>query len=131
VYVEKEHPVDIEKKIQQKKDWREIVGERSSQPRRTAEPIPGPSSQQPPEEPPAEEEDPIDSEEEVQDSLNPNDSEGALIARLCWEGGVESQNFLISKAVSLNCQREEPKRMEIPGYHKHTQGDSRRMEDSL
>ena len=95
IYGEGKHPVDIEKSIRKTKDWRKVVEERASRPGRVEGPVPGPSH--PPEE------DPSSSEEEVQDSLEPTseqEEEDNLVVRLCREGGVGLQTFLLSKAVS-------------------------------
>ena len=96
VYGEGKHPVDIEKGIRKTRDWKKLVEERASRPGRVEDPIPGPSCL-------PQEEDHSSSEEEVRDSLEPTseqEEEDNLIVRLCWEGGVGLQTFLLSKAVS-------------------------------
>ena len=109
VYSEGKHPLDIEKGTRQKQDWQRVVGEESSLPRRAKEqvPVPGPSRIPPPEESSddgsSNSEDRSTSEGEVRDSLQPSDEddeEDADLTRLCREGGVGIQKFLISKAVS-------------------------------
>jgi len=60
--------------------------------------IPGPSCQPPPE--PLLEEEGSESEDEVEESLDPSDNEESLtVNRLCREGGVAFQHFLVSKAI--------------------------------
>ena len=71
-----------------------MVEECASRPGRVEDPIPGPSH--------LPEEDPSSSEEEVRDSLEPTseqEEEDNLVVRLCREGGVGLQTFLLSKAV--------------------------------
>ena len=111
VYGESRHPVDIERNIRKKKDWSKIVGERSSLPRRQkAAEVPEPIAPGTPEEKSSdsegsaskEEKAPSDSEDEVQDPLEPSDDEEeeANLAKICQEGGVAAIIFLMSKAVS-------------------------------
>jgi len=92
-------PIEIEKDIRKHKDWSRIVGEESSRPQR--EPIPGPSRQPPPD--PLPEGEGSDSEDEVQGSLEPSDDDDESVAvnRLCREGGVAFQHFLISRSIPL------------------------------
>jgi len=99
-------PVEIEKDISKPKDWRCIVGKQSSLPQHGN--IPGSSRQPPPE--PLSEGEGLESEEEVQGSLEPSndDEESVTINRLCWEGGVAFQHFLISRAIpSINVAHED------------------------
>ena len=87
--------MDIEKGIRRTRDWKKVVEEHASRPGRVEDPIPGPSH--------LPEEDPSSSEEEVRDSLEPaseQEEEDDLVIRLCREGGVGLQTFLLSKAVS-------------------------------
>ena len=103
------HPVVIEKDTCKIADWKKVVGEQSSHPQRnvpgqvapqpgpSSPPAPGPSSSGESEVPDAE------SEDEVQDSLDPSsddDNDQVDIAQLCQEGGVSFQKFLLTKAVS-------------------------------
>ena len=101
VYGDK-HPVEIEKEIARPKAWRDIVGESSSRPQRA---VPAkPAAKAPP--PPV-----SDSEDEVQDSLEPSSSgesekplsesseEEMTVARLCREGGAALSHFLLHKAL--------------------------------
>ena len=104
VYGDK-HPTQIEKEIKKKRDWSKIVGEKpQSRGNKEPEPVPGPSSP-PPERSPSPEgassgsEDNDEVEKLLESSSDDNDEDAAL-ARLCWEGGVKFQAFLISKAVS-------------------------------
>ena len=72
-----------------------VVEECASHPGRVEDPVPGPSH--------LPEEDPSSSEEEVRDSLEPTseqEEEDNLVIRLCREGGVDLQTFLLSRAVS-------------------------------
>ena len=95
VYREGKHPVDIEKGIRKTRDWKKVVEEHASCPGRIEDPVPGPSR--------LPEEDPSSSEEEVRDSLEPTseqEEEDNFVVRLCREGGVGLQTFLLSKAVS-------------------------------
>ena len=88
--------MDIEKGIRRTRDWKKVVEERASCPGRVEDPVPGPSRL-------PQEEDPSSSEEEVRDSLEPTseqEEEDNLVVRLCREGGVGLQTFLLSKAVS-------------------------------
>ena len=103
VYGDK-HPTQIEKEIARPKAWRDIVGESSSRPRRT---VPTKLVVQPPPAPT------VDSEDEVQDSLEPSSSgesekplsessdakEEAALFRLCREGGAALSHFLLHKAL--------------------------------
>src|ERR1700753_1011293 len=122
VYGEDRHPVDIEKTIRKKKDWKSIVGERSSRPRRITEqqPVPGPSQPaiqegEPSQKDTEEEEEPSESEDEVRKSIEPSsdeeepESEESSLVRLCREGGVGLQNFLISKAITPMSMDRTPK----------------------
>ena len=89
-------PVEIEKDINKQRDWKRIVGEESSRLQRGS--IPGPS-RQPPLEPLLEEEG-SESEDKVEESLDPFGNEELLtVNRLCREGGVAFQHFLVSKAI--------------------------------
>jgi len=89
-------PVEIEKDISKQRDWKRIVGEESSRPQRGS--IPGPSRQPPPK--PLLEEEGSESGDEVEESLDPSDNEESLtVNRLCREGGVAFQHFLVSKAI--------------------------------
>jgi len=84
-----------------------VVGEPSSLPRA----IPGPSSRPLPEEESSDDEnpdiqedapvvDPSDEEEgDVEESLEPSSEEEVDLLKLCREGGVAFQHFLISKAI--------------------------------
>jgi len=92
-------PIEIEKDIHKQRDWSRIVGEESSRPQR--EPVPGPSRQPPPD--PLPEGEGLESEEEVQDSLEPSDDDGesVTVSQLCQEGGVAFQHFLISRSIPL------------------------------
>jgi len=98
IYGEK-HPVQVEKDIKRQRDWRKVVGEESSRPRRQAIPrgVPVPDSV------PyylSEEEGSDSSEGEVDDALgSPSSSGDEKVARLSQEGGVAFFNFLISKAI--------------------------------
>ena len=103
VYGDK-HPTQIEKEIAKPKAWRDIVGESSSRPRRA---VPTKPVVRPPPTPAS------DSEDEVQDSLEPSSSgesekplsesseseEGATLVRLCREGGAALSHFLLHKAL--------------------------------
>jgi len=99
VYGEK-HPVQVEKAIKRQKDWRKVVGEESSRPRRQAIPggVPVPDSV--PYYSSGEEDSGSGSEGEVDDALgSPSSSGDEKMARLSREGGVAFYDFLISKAV--------------------------------
>jgi len=88
--------VEIEKDISKQRDWKHIVGGKSSHLQQGN--IPGPSRQPPPE--PLLEEGGSESEDEVEISLNPSDNEELLTVNwLCREGGVAFQHFLVSKAI--------------------------------
>ena len=99
------HPTQIEKKIRKQRDWSRIVSERlRSKGNKESEPVPRPSSP-PPERSPSPEGTSSGSgdDNEIEKSLEPSsddESEDAALARLCWEGGVKFQTFLISKVVS-------------------------------
>jgi len=100
VYGEK-HPVQVEKDIRRQKDWRKVVGEESSRPRRQAIPggVPVPDSV--PYYSSEEEGSESGSEGEVDDTLgSPSSSGDEKVARLSQEGGVAFFNFLISKAIA-------------------------------
>jgi hypothetical protein len=116
------HPVEIEQSTRHMKDWKKVVGDFSVAPRcgrsSGAIMVPGPSSQPLPErESSAEEEmeEASESEDEVEQSIEPSgfttpeEDTDVLLARLCWEGGVELQNLLISKAVSPTANGKTPK----------------------
>jgi len=104
----KKHPVAVEKDITRLKDWKKVVGEPSSLPRA----IPGPSSRPLPVEESSDDENPdiqedapvinpSDEEEgDVEESLEPSSEEEVNLLKLCREGGVAFQHFLISKAIS-------------------------------
>ena len=108
------HPTQIEKEIRKQRDWSRIVGERpQSKGNKESEPVPGPSSP-PPERSPSSEGTSSGSEDndEVEKLLEPSSddkSEGATLARLCREGGVKIQTFLISKAVSPTPMEKSPR----------------------
>jgi len=97
VYGEK-HPVQVEKDIKRQRDWRKVVGEESSRPRRQAIPggVPVPDSV--PYYSSEGEDSGSDSEEEVDDALG-SPSGDEEVARLSQEGGVAFFDFLISKAI--------------------------------
>jgi hypothetical protein len=121
-----EHPVDILRKTRRTRDWKEVVGEKSSRPVKgqEREPIPGPSSPPPP---PEEDEDEDggsgesekpDSEDEIEASLETdpappgglyNSDENLHLTRLCQKGGVALSTFLISKAISPIAEEKTPK----------------------
>ena len=113
VYGDK-HPTQIKKEIRKQRDWSRIVGEHPwSKGNKESEPVPGPSSP-PPERSPSPEGTSSGSEDdnEVEKSLEPSsddESKGATLARLCQEGGVKFQTFLISKAVSPTPMEKFPK----------------------
>ena len=108
VYGDK-HPTQIEKEIRKKRNWSKIVGEKPRSKRiQESEPVPR-SSLPSPERSPS----PVSTssssgddqeldDEEVERSLEPSsdDSEEDALARLCQEGGLKFQPFLISKVVS-------------------------------
>ena len=108
------HPTQIEKEIRKKRDWSKIVGEKlQSRGNKEPEPVPGPSSP-PPERSPSPEGTSSGSEDddEVEKLLEPSsndESEDATLARLCGEGGVKFQPFLISKAVSPTPMEKSPR----------------------
>ena len=91
-----------------------MVGEKPrSRGNKEPEPVPGPSSP-PPERSPSPEGASSGSEDddEVEKSFEPssdNESEDAALARLCREGGVKFQAFLISKAVSPTPMEKSPR----------------------
>jgi len=90
----------VEKDIKRQRDWRKVVGEESSRPRRQAIPggVPVPDSV--PYYSSGEEGLGSDSEGEVDGALgSPSSSGDEKVARLSWEGGVAFFNFLISKAI--------------------------------
>ena len=88
VYGEK-HPVQVEKDIKRQRDWRKVVGEESSRPRRQAIPGGVPIPDSVPYYSSEEEGSESDSEEEVDDTLgSPSSSGDEKVARLSWEGGV-------------------------------------------
>ena len=113
VYGDK-HPTQIKRKIRKQRDWSRIVGERPQfKGNKASEPAPGPSSP-PPERSPSPESASSGSEDnnEVERLLKPSsddDSEGAALAKLWWEGGVRFQTFLISKAVSPTPMEKSPR----------------------
>jgi len=104
----KKHPVAVEKDITRLKDWKKVVGEPSSLLRA----IPGPSSHPLPVEESSDDEDPdiqedalivdpSDEEEgDVEEPLEPSSEEEINLLKLCREGGVAFQHFLISKVIS-------------------------------
>ena len=98
IYGERKHPVEIEKGIRRTRDWKKVVEEWASHPGRVVDPVPSPSHPS--------------QEEEVQSSLKPTlgKEEDNLVVRLCWEGGVGLQTFLLSKAVSPTMTMEKPLR---------------------
>jgi len=99
VYGEK-HPVQVEKDIKRQRDWRKVVGEESSRPRRQAIPggVPVPDSV--PYYSSEEEDSGSSSAGEVDDALgSPSSSNDEKVARLSREGGVAFYDFLISKAI--------------------------------
>ena len=99
-------PVEIEKGIRKTKDWRKIV---------EGAPVPGPSKPTPPERSPPtsdEEEESSetdDSDDEVRKSLEPAGEEDLHLVRLCRDGGVQLQKFLLSKAVAPPAKEKGPK----------------------
>ena len=113
VYGDK-HPAQIKKEIRKQRDWSRIVSERPwSKGNKESEPVPGPSSP-PPERSPSPKGTSSGSEDndEVEKSLKPSsddESEDAALARLCREGGVKFQTFLISKAVSPTPMEKSPR----------------------
>ena len=112
------YPTQIEKEIRKKRDWSKIVGGKPWSKRiQESEPVPGPSSP-PPERSPSPESTSSSSgddqkldDEEVERLLEPSsdDSEEDALAKLCWEGGVKFQTFLISKVVSPTPMEKSPR----------------------
>ena len=117
VYGDK-YPTQIEKEIGKKRDWSKIFSEKpQSRGNKESEPVPRPSSP-PPERSPSPESTSSSSgddqkldDEEVERSLehSSDDSEEDALAKLCREGGVKFQTFLISKAVSSTPMEKPPK----------------------
>ena len=90
VYGEHRNPTDIIRDVENKRKWKELVGEKPSRsrkaPQEALDKVPGPSRAQDPPPPPPEA---TPSEDEVEREL----------ARLCREGGVELLDFLLLKAL--------------------------------
>ena len=108
------HPTQIEKEIRKKRDWSKIVGEKPrSRGNKEPEPVPRPSSPPPGRSPPPEgASSSSEDDDEVEKSLEPSsddNDEAAALARLCREGGVKFQAFLISKAVSPTPMEKSPR----------------------
>ena len=82
-------------------EWRELVGEGSSVPRKsTATRVPAslPQRDQTPEDSSKDRKDQSDAE--VEEELLQDDDEDSLSAKMCREGGTEAINFLLTKAIS-------------------------------
>jgi len=104
----KKHPLAVERDITCLKDWKKVVREPSSLLRL----VPGPSSCPLPVEESSDKEgsealenapvvDPSNEEEgDIEESLEPSSEEEINLLKLCREGGVAFQHFLISKAIS-------------------------------
>jgi len=117
-------PIEIEKGIRKTKDWRKIV---------EGAPVPGPSRPTPPERsPPTDDEDKTssessdsssDSEDAVRDSLEPSGEEEVNLVKLCRDGGVQLQKFLLSKAVSPPTKGKSPKEWQFRDILQNPEAD--------
>ena len=104
------HPVEIEKEIRSKRTWSRVVGEHSSRPRPGAPGRTGPPPELTEEEPEAGPSSIHDSEDDVEDSLQPSSSsDDDHVAKLCREGGAALSHFLIFKAITPNAPEKSPK----------------------
>jgi len=89
------HPVEIEKEIRSKRTWSKVVGEHSSRPRPGAPGRTGPPPELAEEGPEAGPSSVHNSEDDVEDSLEPSSSsDDDPVAKLCREGGAALSHFL-------------------------------------
>jgi len=106
----KKHPVEVEKDILRQKDWKKVVGEESSRPRRQnipgGVPVPDSVPYYSSDEEGGDDDESDDSEGETHKS--PSEEEEAVVSRLSREGGVSFLSFLVSKAVPIH-EEKEPK----------------------
>jgi len=87
-----------------------VVGEHSSRPRPGAPSRTGPPPELTEEEPEAGPSSIHDSEDDVEDSLEPSSSsDDDPVAKLCREGGAALSHFLIFKAITPNAEEKSPK----------------------
>jgi len=111
----KKHPVEIEKDILHQRDWKKVVGEESSRPRRQniprGVPVPDSVPYYSSDEEGGDDDESDDSKDETHEmprSPSPSEDEEAVVSRLSREGGVSFLSFLISKAVPVH-EENEPK----------------------
>jgi len=111
----KKHPVEVEKDILCQRDWKKVVGEESSRPRRQnipgGVPVPDSVPYYSSDEEGEDDDGSNDSEDETRKMLgspSPSEEEEAVISRLSQEGGVSFLSFLVSKAVPVR-EEKEPK----------------------
>jgi len=106
----KKHPVEVEKDILRQRDWKKVVGEESSCPRRQnipgGVPVPDSVPYYSSDEEGGDGNESDDSEGETHES--PSEEEEAIVSRLSREGGVSFLSFLVSKAVPVR-EEKEPK----------------------
>jgi len=111
----KKHPVEVEKDILHQRDWKRVVGEESSRPRRQnipgGVPVPDSVPYYSSDEEGGDDDESNDSEDEIHgmlESPSPSEEEEAVVSRLSQEGGVGFLLFLVSKAVPVR-EEKEPK----------------------
>jgi len=112
----KKHPVEVEKDILHQRDWKKVVGEESSCPRRQniprGVPVPDSVPYYSSDEEGGDDDDKSgsdDSEDETREMLgspSPSKEEGAVVSRLSQKGGVNFLSFLVSKAVPVREEKE-------------------------
>jgi len=99
----KKHPVEVEKDILRQRDWKKVVGEESSRPRRQnipgGVPVPDSVPYYSSDEEGGDDDESVDSEDEAHESPSEEEEEEAVVSRLSREGGVSFLSFLVSKAV--------------------------------
>jgi len=108
----KKHPVEVEKDILRQRDWKKVVGEESSRPRRQnipgGVPVPNSVPYYSSDEEGGDDDELVDSEDEAHKSPSEEEEEEAVVSRLSQEGGVSFLSFLVSKAVPVR-EEKEPK----------------------
>jgi len=111
----KKHPVEVEKDVLRQRDWKKVVGEESSRPRRQnipgGVPVPDSVPYYSSDQEGGNDDESDDSEDETREMLgspSPSEGEEAVVSRLSREGGVSFLSFLVSKAVPVR-EEKEPK----------------------
>jgi len=98
----KKHPVEVEKDILRQRDWKKVVGEESSRPRRQnipgGVPVPDSVPYYSSDEEGGDDDESDGSEDETHEMLgspSPSEEEEAVVSRLSREGGVSFLSFLV------------------------------------